>query len=42
MSRSDAKQAKPKSHRLNVNLDQVYNPITVLKMKFSIKDFFGK
>ena len=42
MTRSDAKQVKPKSHRLNVNLVQVCNPITALKMKFSIKDFFSK
>ena len=27
MSRSDARQVKPKSHRLNVNLVTVYNPI---------------
>ena len=27
MSRSDARQVKPKSHRLNVNLFTVYNPI---------------
>ena len=28
MSRSDARQVKPKAHRLNVNLVTVYNPIT--------------
>ena len=28
MSRSDARQFKPKAHRLNVNLVTVYNPIT--------------
>ena len=27
MSRSDARQVKPKSHRLNVNLLTIYNPI---------------
>ena len=27
MARSDARQVKPKSHRLNVSLVTVYNPI---------------
>ena len=27
MTNSDARQVKPKSHRLNVNLVTVYNPI---------------
>ena len=40
MSRTDTKTVK--SHRLNVNLVQIYNPVTALKMKFSVKDFFSK
>ena len=28
MSRKDARQVKPKSHRSNINLVTVYNPIT--------------
>ena len=31
MSRSDARQVKPKAHRLNVNLVTVYNPIINLQ-----------
>ena len=31
MSRSDARQVKPKAHRLNINLVTVYNPIINLQ-----------
>ena len=31
MSRSDARQVKPKAYRLNVNLVTVYNPIMNLQ-----------